>query len=172
MLKAVLPALPVIGGLPGVKHAKGSVPDLVLKRSGVTTCREHLDAYNDVCGFPLGDTLPATFPHMAAFALHMSLMTDTAFPFAPMGLVHLRNSITQHRPIGVDESFDVSVCAADLRTHPKGSLVDLTEKEAATPQGRRSRSNPGSPVRCRGTRRCRALEAVGRSRPPIRSGVG
>ena len=125
MLKAVLPALPVIGGLPGVKHAKGSVPDLVLKRSGVTTCREHLDAYNDVCGFPLGDTLPATFPHMAAFALHMSLMTDTAFPFAPMGLVHLRNSITQHRRIGVDESFDVSVRAADLRTHPKGSLVDL-----------------------------------------------
>ncbi len=28
---------------------------------------------------------------MAAFGLHMTLMTDTAFPFAPMGLVHLRN---------------------------------------------------------------------------------
>jgi acyl dehydratase len=125
MLKAVLPVLPVIGGLPGVKHAKGSVPDLVLERAGVTTDRAHLEAYNEVCGFPRGDTLPATYPHMAAFALHMSLMTDTAFPFAPMGLVHLRNSITQHRPIGVDETFDVSVRAADLRAHPKGSLVDL-----------------------------------------------
>ncbi|MDQ3157340.1 MAG: hypothetical protein M3Q98_11530, partial [Actinomycetota bacterium] len=124
-LKAVLPALPLVGSLPGIKHAKGAVPDLVLERTGVTTDPEHLDAYNDVCGFARGDTLPATYPHMAAFGLHMALMTDTAFPFAPMGLVHLRNSITQHRPIRVDETFDVSVLAADLRPHPKGKLVDL-----------------------------------------------
>ena len=125
MLKAVLPALPVVGSFPGVKHSKGSVPDVVLERKGVTTDRAHLESYNEVCGFPLGDTLPATYPHMAAFALHMSLMTDTSFPFAPMGLVHLRNSITQHRPIRVDETYDISVRAADLRTHPKGSLIDL-----------------------------------------------
>lgn len=124
-LKAVLPALPVIGSLPGIRHAKGAIPDLVLERAGVTTDPAHLEAYNDVCGFARGDSLPATYPHMAVFGLHMALMTDTAFPFAPMGLVHLRNSITQHRPIGVDEAFDVSVRAADLRPHPKGKLVDL-----------------------------------------------
>lgn len=124
-LKAVLPALPVIGSLPGIRHAKGAIPDLVLERAGVMTDPAHLEAYNDVCGFACGDSLPATYPHMAAFGLHMALMTDTAFPFAPMGLVHLRNSITQHRPIGVDEAFDVSVRAADLRPHPKGKLVDL-----------------------------------------------
>lgn len=124
-LKALLPALPVIGSLPGIRHVKGAVPDLVLERAGVTTDPAHLEAYNDVCGFARGDSLPATYPHMAAFGLHMALMTDTSFPFAPMGLVHLRNSITQHRPIGVDETFDVSVRAADLRTHPKGKLVDL-----------------------------------------------
>ena len=39
MLKAVLPALPVVGGLPGVKHAKGSVPDLVLERAGAIYVR-------------------------------------------------------------------------------------------------------------------------------------
>jgi acyl dehydratase len=125
MLKAVLPAIPVIGGLPGVKHASDTVPDLVLERAAVGTDPQHLEKYNEVCGFARGTTLPATYPHMAAFALHMTLMTDTAFPFAPMGLVHLRNSITQRRPIGVDESFDVSVKAADLRPHSKGRLIDL-----------------------------------------------
>ena len=125
MLKAALPAIPVVGGLPGIKHAKGSAPDLVLERHGVVTDPKHLDAYNEVCGFPRSDVLPATYPHMAAFGLHMTLMTDTAFPFAPMGLVHLRNSITQHRPIGVSEALDVSVRAADLRPHPKGSLIDI-----------------------------------------------
>jgi hypothetical protein len=125
MLKAVLPAIPVLGSLPGIRHAKGSVPDLVLERRDVTTDPAHLEAYNEVCGFPRGDHLPATYPHMAAFALHMSLMTDTAFPFAPMGLVHLRNTIRQRRPLGVTEAFGVSVRAADLRPHPKGSLVDI-----------------------------------------------
>ena len=125
MFKAVLPALPVIGGLPGIKHESSDVPDLVLERHGVGTDPQHLARYREVCEFPRGDALPATYPHMAGFALHMNLMTDTSFPFAPMGLVHLRNRITQHRPIGVDETFDVSVRAADLRTHPKGRLVDL-----------------------------------------------
>ncbi|MEH3033127.1 MAG: MaoC/PaaZ C-terminal domain-containing protein [Aeromicrobium erythreum] len=125
MLKAALPALPVVGSLPGVKHASGQVPDLVLERKGVTTDPAHLATYAEVCGFGRSETLPATYPHMAAFGLHMALMTDTAFPFAPMGLVHLRNSITQRRPIGLDETFDVSVRAADLRPHPKGRLVDL-----------------------------------------------
>jgi acyl dehydratase len=125
LLKAVLPAIPVVGGLPGIKHGSASIPDVTLTRTGVSTDPAHLERYNEVCGFARGDTLPATYPHMAAFALHLALMTDTAFPFAPMGLVHLRNAITQHRPIGVDETFDVTVKAADLRPHPKGRLVDL-----------------------------------------------
>lgn len=125
MVKAALPALPVVGALPGVKHATGGVPDLVLQRAGVVTDPAHLERYEEVCAFPRSASLPATYPHMAAFALHMALMTDTAFPFAPMGLVHLRNSITQHRSLRPEEVFDVSVRAADLRPHPKGRLVDL-----------------------------------------------
>ncbi|MET0928105.1 MAG: MaoC/PaaZ C-terminal domain-containing protein, partial [Aeromicrobium sp.] len=109
---------------------KGAAPDLVLERTGVVTDPRHLDAYNEVCGFPRTDHLPATYPHMAAFGLHMTLMTDTSFPFAPMGLVHLRNTITQHRPIGVDEVFDVTVRAADLRPFPKGSLIDIVTTAA------------------------------------------
>lgn len=125
MLKAALPALPVVGRLPGIRHASGDVPDLTLQRAGVTTDRAHLERYLEVCGFGHDEHVPATYPHMSAFALHMALMTDTAFPFAPMGLVHLRNRITQHRPLSPDETFDVSVRAADLRPHPKGRLVDL-----------------------------------------------
>ena len=131
MLKAVLPAIPVIGGLPGIKHGSSTVPDLVLERRGVDTDPKHLETYNEVCEFGRADTLPATYPHMAAFALHMTLMTDTAFPFAPVGLVHLRNRITQRRPIRVDETFDISVTAADLRPHPKGRLLDLITTASA-----------------------------------------
>ena len=56
-------------------------------------------------------------------------MTDTAFPFAPMGVVHLRNRLVHHRPIGLDETLDLSVKAHDLRSHPKGRLIDITTTE-------------------------------------------
>jgi len=123
--RALLPALPGIGALPGVRHAASSVPDLVLERTNVSADPAHLRAYREVCGFGLRDTLPATYPHLHAFALHLALMTDTRFPFAPMGLVHLRNTIVQHRPVGITEPLSVAVHAERLRPHPKGRLVDL-----------------------------------------------
>ncbi|MGJ9412491.1 MaoC family dehydratase [Aeromicrobium sp. CF4.19] len=125
MLRAALPAVPGVGSLPGVKHTSRDVPDLVLERGGVVTDPEHLQRYLEVCGFGHADAVPATYPHMSAFALHLALMTDTSFPFAPMGLVHLRNRITQHRPVTPDDVLDVSVRADDLRPHPKGRLIDL-----------------------------------------------
>lgn len=125
LVKAALPALPVVGSLPGVKHASDGTPDLLLERRGVTTDLAHLETYREVCAFPRADQLPVTYPHMAAFGLHLALMTDTSFPFAPMGLVHLRNRITQHRPIARGETFDIAVRATGLRPHPKGRLIDV-----------------------------------------------
>ncbi|MFY0406783.1 MaoC family dehydratase [Solicola sp. PLA-1-18] len=131
-LRAALPALPVVGSLPGVRHASGDVPDLTLRREGVGTDVRALSDYAKVCGFSLGSELPVTYPHMAAFALHLQLMCDTAFPFAPMGLVHLRNTIVQHRPIGTGERFEVEVRGARLRPHPKGRLVDIDTSVTAS----------------------------------------
>lgn len=126
LLKAALPAVPLLRALPGVRHTARDVPDVELVRTGVRADPDRLERYRDVCGFPRGDTLPATYPHVAAFGLHLTLMTDTSFPFAAMGLVHLRNTITQHRAIGAGEPYDVRVRAATARPHPKGSLVDLS----------------------------------------------
>lgn len=126
MVKAALPAIPVVGSLPGIKHQRGAgLPDTTLLRRGVTTDPDHLARYREVCGFPLAPSLPATYPHLAAHTLHLTLMTDAAFPFAPMGAVHLRNRITQHRPIGPDETYDLALRAAALTPHPKGQLVEL-----------------------------------------------
>jgi acyl dehydratase len=126
LLKAALPALPGIGGLRGIKHTGVTAPDLVLELNGVGTDKDHLARYNAICGYLPADILPPLYPHFAAFGLHLSLMTDTSFPFAPMGVVHLRNRLVQRRPIGVNETFDLSVKAHDLRPHPKGRLIDIT----------------------------------------------
>lgn len=126
-LRAVLPALPGIGSLPGVRHTGDAAPDLTLTRNGVRVDPAHLRDYEQVCGFAVGDALPATYLHLSVFGLQLALMTDTAFPIAPLGAVHIANSITVHRRLGVDEAYDVRVSAAGLRPHPRGRgrLVDL-----------------------------------------------
>jgi acyl dehydratase len=87
--------------------------------------REHLAAYDRVCGFRLRDELPATYPHIVAFPLAMELMTDTSFPFPAIGLVHIANRIELLRPLTAAEPFDLRVWAADLADHEKGRQFEI-----------------------------------------------
>jgi len=102
-----------------------SLPDLVVEVDGVGTDLDRLAAYARVCGFRLTDRLPATYPHVLAFPLAMHLMSDASFPFGVLGLVHVANTITQLRPVGVTDRPDLAVHAEGLRAHPRGRQFDL-----------------------------------------------
>ena len=114
--------------IPGVSHLPflgsggegGGLPDLTLVLEDVTVDPERLGDYDRVCKFPLRDQLPATYPHMLAFPLQLSLMTDSSFPFSALGLVHIANRIVQHRPIRISEELEIRVWATDLKDHPRG----------------------------------------------------
>lgn len=125
LLKAALPAIPGVSSLPGVRKSGGDLPDLTLTRHDVPIDRRHVAAYSAVCGFPLKESVPLTYPHLLAFPLHMALMTDAEFPFPAMGTVHLENSISQHRPITAGESLQVTVRPQRLRAHAKGKAFDI-----------------------------------------------
>ena len=125
MLRAALPAVPVLNQVPGVRRTGSELPDLVLTRHDVAVDRSRVAAYAEVCGFPLTEALPVTYPHMLAFPLHMAIMTDRSFPFPAIGTVHLENALTQHRPISPDERLQVTARPADLRPHPKGRVFDI-----------------------------------------------
>jgi hypothetical protein len=125
MLKAALPAVPVVNQLPGVRRSGSTLPDLTLTRHDVEIDRDRVAAYSEVCGFPLREALPVTYPHMLAFPLHMAIMTDGSFPFPAIGTVHLENSISQHRPISPDERLQVTARPDNLRPHAKGRTFDI-----------------------------------------------
>ena len=103
----------------------GSLPDTTLRREGIAVDRDHLLAYQRVCGFGVSDVLPHTYPHVLGFSLQVALMAERAFPLSLPGLVHLENVITVHRTLTTNDRLDVAVHAQDLRPHPKGRLVDL-----------------------------------------------
>lgn len=125
MLKAALPVLPGLNLVPGIAKKGGALPDLTLTRTDLPVDAGHVAAYAELCGFPSRQQLPLTYPHLLAFSLQMGIMTDGSFPFPAIGTVHLANSITQHRPIGLGERLSVSASAEHLRVHPKGKLFDL-----------------------------------------------
>lgn len=121
LLKAALPAVPGVNALPGIRKSAGDFTGLTLRREPVAVERAAVDAYAEVCRFPSRDTVPLTYPHMLAFPLHMALMSDQAFPVPAMGMVHVENSITTHRPVAVGETLTATASVGPGVPHPVGT---------------------------------------------------
>ncbi|WP_433554533.1 MaoC/PaaZ C-terminal domain-containing protein [Micromonospora zamorensis] len=119
--RALVGALP---GLGGGRRGPG-VPGVELAVGGVSVDRAHLAAYDRVCGFRLTDRLPGTFAHVMGFPLSLRLMTAPDFPIPLIGLVHVGNRITVHRPVTADETLDFTTYAENLRPHDRGRQVDV-----------------------------------------------
>ena len=97
-----------------------TIPDIVARLNDLEVRAENLARYRKVCGFPRADTLPVTYPHVLAFPMHMAVLTHKRFPLKLLGLIHVRNEITQHRPIRVDEPLDLIVSVGGHRDVSKG----------------------------------------------------
>ena len=125
MARAVLPGIPGLSSVPGIRRAGRELPNLVVRRLGQPIELDRLTAYSRLCGFGLQATVPVTYPHILAFGLQLSLLTDRRFPFPALGLVHIHNAITQHRPVQTSERLDLEVRTANLRPHRRGRQFDL-----------------------------------------------
>ncbi|GAA6527888.1 MaoC/PaaZ C-terminal domain-containing protein [Intrasporangium sp. DVR] len=112
----------------GGRATSGPLPEVRAVRRGVRVDLDTLADYARVCGFPVGSALPLTYPHVLAFPLQMALMSERDFPLGLAGAVHLANVITSTRPIAVEESFDLTVRAENLRPHRRGRQVDLVSE--------------------------------------------
>jgi MaoC like domain len=123
--RAALSLVPGASRLPFVAGGGGEMPTGERARLGVRADPEHLGAYAEACGFEAVSPLPATYPHVLAFPLHMELMTDGHFPFAAPGLVHIANHIRVYRPLLASETLDIRVRATPVRPHPRGRVFSL-----------------------------------------------
>jgi hypothetical protein len=129
--RAAAPMIPGASRLPFLPGGGGEIPEIELILDGVRPDAEAVAAYDRVCGFPLRDQLPPTYPHVLAFPLHMAVMADGGFPFGAVGLVHLENRIVQRRPIEVGEELTLAVRPTALQGHPKGRTFSLITEARA-----------------------------------------
>ncbi|MGY0236143.1 MaoC family dehydratase [Longispora urticae] len=117
----------VLRALATVTHRGDTLPAAEGHRE-VTVDRGALAAYAKVCGFRVSDVLPATYPHVLSFPLQMDLLTRSDFPFPVLGMVHIANRITVHRPVLAPEALSLTVRAVDLRPHDKGRQFDVVSE--------------------------------------------
>lgn len=86
---------------------------------------KHLTAYNEICAYKNDGTVPATYLAVLAQSLQMGMMTEQPFPFALLGLVHIRNVVRQTRKIQASEVLTLSCKFGELRPHDKGQQFDF-----------------------------------------------
>jgi MaoC like domain len=125
MARAAVTGIPGLSSVPGIRRDASDLPDLVVSSRDQPIDLDRLIAYSRLCGFGLKATVPVSYPHILAFGLQLALLTDRSFPFPALGLVHIHNSITQHRPLQTSERLDLDVRAANLRTHRRGRQFDV-----------------------------------------------
>lgn len=110
---------------PTLVAAGRSVPRIEARLAGYRAERDQLATYRDICGFRDPRHLPAPLPHVLATPLHLEMLTHERFPIAAFGLVHLRNTITQHRRIGADERLNLRCLIEGHRETARGQEFDL-----------------------------------------------
>ncbi|OHC67205.1 MAG: acyl dehydratase, partial [Pseudomonadales bacterium RIFCSPLOWO2_02_FULL_63_210] len=124
-----LPTPPALPGLYLRAALRRAVTGRTLPNRGlrcqVEVNPEHLARYRQICGFRDDGRLPATYPHVLAFALQLKLLTEQGFPFPLLGLVHLENRIRVMRPLRGLGPFVVSVEVNNLAAHEKGAVFSL-----------------------------------------------
>jgi acyl dehydratase len=106
-------------------EAVAELPPLRLVRPSVALDPEQIGRYARVCGFIPEQGVPVTFPHVMAFPLHLMLLTDPAFPWPAMGLVHVSNSVRLRRTLHSGQALRIEVESGALVAHDKGQAFTL-----------------------------------------------
>ena len=115
----------VRAALSRTRRLDDAIPPRVLRLEGQRIDRDHLTAYQRLCGFTADDRLPHTYPHVLGFGLQATLLGDPAFPLPMVGLVHVENEITVYRALTADDLLEITVHADNLAPHAKGRTVQL-----------------------------------------------
>jgi hypothetical protein len=108
------------------KNIESGMPHEIFEKKNFTIDIDHLNSYKDLCGFVNhNDEVPATYLHLPAFDMQLSLLTHKDFPYASMGMVHLNNSIKVYKAIEVTDVLDYSTQFLPQYEHARGVVVPM-----------------------------------------------
>ena len=92
--------------------------------SGQSIDSNNLQRYIQCCRYRNTDYVPVTYPFVMAFPLLMKLMTSAQFPISVLGLIHYKNTITQHSPINKSAIVTIICSVSNDNTADKGRFIE------------------------------------------------
>ena len=111
--------------LPHGDSKASTLPTSVYTVDKLAIDESNLKEYRKICGFMDDGRVPATYFAVLSQTLQMNMMAKPEFPFAMLGLVHIENSVTQHRVIFDTETVSMAVRLDNLQAHEKGQQFDF-----------------------------------------------
>lgn len=99
-----------------------ALPQAEYSVDAVKINRKHLSSYNSICGYQDLDTLPPLYLGILSMPLQLSLMVGEDFPFAILGIVHIRNTVEQFKPVNVTDTIALATRFGEITPHEKGKL--------------------------------------------------
>lgn len=88
--------------------------------------RALVERYCAACSLPFDGTYPILYPHILTSAIHLDMMSQPEFPLSPMGALHARNHIVQHRPIPLDATLDITCELTATRVIKQGVEFEVS----------------------------------------------
>ncbi|WP_299491932.1 MaoC/PaaZ C-terminal domain-containing protein [uncultured Shewanella sp.] len=105
------------------------LPYISVATEQVKLARNKVARYAKVCGFEFdGKTIPLTYLYVVSFRLHASIFTHEGITFPLLGIIHLKNSITQYRALGIDERYDIECAVVTSKMTDAGLEFDFLSK--------------------------------------------
>lgn len=74
---------------------------------------------------PVGANAHGGYLHALTFPLSTEVMTSGSFPLRLLGLIHLKNSVVQLRPVAVNSTIKIRSRVKEFGTHRRGVTVTI-----------------------------------------------
>lgn len=133
-----VPSFPAIWaaalGRPPLVPRATSLPQRPYRVRGVKVGAEKSARFDHLVGAAASDYVHPGLLHVLAFPVSLSLMAHPRFPFPLLGLVHVKNSMLQHRPVRVGETVDVECSVRNIQPHRRGATFEAVSTLSADGQ--------------------------------------
>ncbi|WP_058235354.1 MaoC family dehydratase [Devriesea agamarum] len=106
------------------RHRHRQLPQVRYRVRKVRIDPARAAAFDHLVGGVATDVVHPGILHVLAFPVSLALMASPTFPVPLLGLIHMRNSVLQHRPLRFGETVDVECGVQNLTPHPKGATFE------------------------------------------------
>jgi acyl dehydratase len=87
-----------------------------------------LRSYRGLVGAVDDGVLPPCVPQVLASPLHAQLLSDPQFVLPAVGMVHIKSSLVEQRPLRDDEVLDITVSIEGHTPHERGVTFDMVTR--------------------------------------------